>query len=729
MFFKDLTMPANSRNTITTFLGYNHSAKISDGEFFEMENLSSDEYPLLSPRKKRDCILSLASNDWVTVDAKLSNAYRLQVSGGSMDFLTEMLPAEEKETFTVEFLADDALVEQVEVTGRMYKGDKLTETVAAREGTNGYRVSTQNCDRVRLAITVTFKHIEKLTEEKAKGCLQDITIRMLNRNIRGMLLKEGKLAYMVGSKLYYDNVEYDFTAYIPKEDDYRTEQQLLALGAYILIFPLGLYLNTADTKDMGTLGAAYLAGEHEMQVTFSLADASGKAITASTEKPENPKNGAYWLDTSREPNGLYRYSEGTAMWVSVASTYIRISMNFTDEAEIRFPDMFEEGDAVFMDSGIDGIDEGSVIVKKDTVKNDSGKITGGYIVVKGLLNKQVIKTVSGTEPMKFERRIPKLDYVCVSNNRVWGCHHGTEDGKVINEIYASKLGDAKNWYSYAGASTDSYTLSMGDDDEFTGAYTYQGYPMFFKENKVYKIYGAYPAAYQLYTYDCRGVQKGSHRSLAVINEYLMYKSVRDVCIFDGGTPVSISAALGNTKYFNAAAGSCQGKYYLSMEDAAGETVLFAYDVEKSLWHREDTLHLMEFAYNNNDELYGRNLNTIYGFGNAKEQFRQDAMHGEATIQWMAQTGEVGIDTFEYKAVRKLLIRARMPYTSRVEVSIQYDEKDWEIIETLQGEGMIHTYEVPIHPQRHEIIRIRLRGIGDCRIYAMAWETATGSEKK
>ena len=80
-------------------------------------------------------------------------------------------------------------------------------------------------------------------------------------------------------------------------------------------------------------------------------------------------------------------------------------------------------------------------------------------------------------------------------------------------------------------------------------------------------------------------------------------------------------------------------------------------------------------------------------------------------------------------MRKLLIRARMPYTSRVEVSIQYDEKDWEIIETLQGEGMIHTYEVTIHPQRHEIIRIRLRGIGDCRIYAMAWETATGSEKK
>jgi len=31
-------------------LGYNHNRTIGNGEFFEMENLSSDEYPMMSPR-------------------------------------------------------------------------------------------------------------------------------------------------------------------------------------------------------------------------------------------------------------------------------------------------------------------------------------------------------------------------------------------------------------------------------------------------------------------------------------------------------------------------------------------------------------------------------------------------------------------------------------------------------------------------------------------------------
>ena len=35
------------------FRGYNHNRIIRDDEFFDMENLSGDEYPLLAPRKPR----------------------------------------------------------------------------------------------------------------------------------------------------------------------------------------------------------------------------------------------------------------------------------------------------------------------------------------------------------------------------------------------------------------------------------------------------------------------------------------------------------------------------------------------------------------------------------------------------------------------------------------------------------------------------------------------------
>ena len=54
------------------------------------------------------------------------------------------------------------------------------------------------------------------------------------------------------------------------------------------------------------------------------------------------------------------------------------------------------------------------------------------------------------------------------------------DGKAVNEIYASKLGDFKNWNCYAGRSTDSYVATRGSDGPFTGAADYLGSPLFFR---------------------------------------------------------------------------------------------------------------------------------------------------------------------------------------------------------------------------------------------------------
>lgn len=42
-----------SREFIDAFRGYNHNLRISDGEFYDMSNLTSDYFPLLSPREPR----------------------------------------------------------------------------------------------------------------------------------------------------------------------------------------------------------------------------------------------------------------------------------------------------------------------------------------------------------------------------------------------------------------------------------------------------------------------------------------------------------------------------------------------------------------------------------------------------------------------------------------------------------------------------------------------------
>ncbi len=53
MHYPTLTAPAVTRQTVDVFGGYHHSHRIRDGEFYHMENLTSDRYPLLSPRGRR----------------------------------------------------------------------------------------------------------------------------------------------------------------------------------------------------------------------------------------------------------------------------------------------------------------------------------------------------------------------------------------------------------------------------------------------------------------------------------------------------------------------------------------------------------------------------------------------------------------------------------------------------------------------------------------------------
>ena len=42
-----------SRALIEEFRGYNHNLRIAENEFYDMQNLTSTYYPLLSPRGKR----------------------------------------------------------------------------------------------------------------------------------------------------------------------------------------------------------------------------------------------------------------------------------------------------------------------------------------------------------------------------------------------------------------------------------------------------------------------------------------------------------------------------------------------------------------------------------------------------------------------------------------------------------------------------------------------------
>jgi hypothetical protein len=341
-----------------------------------------------------------------------------------------------------------------------------------------------------------------------------------------------------------------------------------------------------------------------------------------------------------------------------------------------------------------------------------------YIVVTGIIE----KVATQDAPITVSRKMPNMDFIIESENRLWGCRYGEAlNGEIVNEIYASKLGDFKNWNCFMGISTDSYAATVGTDGQFTGAITHLGYPLFFKENCVHKIYGNYPANYQIQTTACRGVQKGCERSLAIVNETLYYKARSAICSFDGSLPVEMSSALGEMTYGKAVAGTLGNKYYISMQDVNGQYHLFVYDTLKGMWHREDDTQVVDFC-NCRGDLYfidyaDNQIKTVRGTGITEN----------ASIKWKAITGVIGTDSPDKKYISRMDVRMSLEVGARVGFYAEYDSSgEWEHLFTMTG-TKLGSFAVPIRPKRCDHLRLKIDGIGDAKIYSICKTVEQGSD--
>ena len=613
MKYPTLTEIATNREMVDAFRGYNHNLRISEGEFYDMQNLTSTHYPVLSPRGKRGVYSSPA-------------------------------------------------------------------------------------------------------------------------NPQGLIAKDA-LCYVADGKFYID--KYPINGLSLSD----SPKSLVSMGAYVVIFPDKKWVNTANynattmTFDedggYGDIDAAYetLSDEEGAVWTkFTLCKADGSSygdFTSSDSEPTSEDeipNGTLWLDTSSSPHALKMYSSNSGMWVSIATTYIKIESAGIDKA-------FEKYDGI----NIAGLGEGVVLNDhtasgaeiKGTVRDQLADLEGSaavwakgdnYIVIVGILDEE--KIISNK--ISITRKMPEVDYVIESNNRLWGCRYGlSNNGEFVNEIYVSKQGDFKNWNCFMGLSTDSYVASCGTDGKFTGAVTHLGYPLFFKENCMHKVYGNYPANYQIQTTACRGVQDGCSKSLAIVNEVLYYKSRTGVCAYDGSLPAEVSYALGNEVYSNAVACGHGNKYYISMQDILGKYHLFAYDTSKGMWHREDNTQVDLFCPCRGEVYFLSEgvIKTLFGSGT------QDT----TPVEWMAETGIIGAGNPDKKYVSRLTLRMAAEYGSRVDIYIDYDSEGvWNPVASLNG-ITLKTFAIPIRTRRCDHLRMRIVGKGEAKIFSIVKTIEQGSD--
>lgn len=518
------------------------------------------------------------------------------------------------------------------------------------------------------------------------------------------------------------------------------EKRLVGIGTKVLIWPDKMSFDTVSGT-LSALGSSWQQGG--VSLTVTPCDAAGVVYTPNlfgATEPESPENGDVWLKQAEDAPWSYRdalklYSTAGG-WQNILLNYCRVTCKGLGEA-------FKAGDTVTL-TGIPSVVKnayssdfsGDVVV--DDVAGDSvilsiapdiesvlyygTCVVTGQSVVWTAMDGKTTQTFDGPFPdVTAQRRVPDLDWLTEHNNRVWGC------SSTENVIYACKLGDATNWFSYRGTAADSYAVTVGSDGAFTGAATCMGYVLFFKENGLHKLYGTKPSDYQMSSIQCSGVAKGAHQSLCVINETLYYLSMDGVMAWDGSLPTKVSGALDAAKLSNvqsAVGGALDGRYYLHISRES--TRLLVYDTEKGLWSEEDVCSCDMTS--TGGQLYLWDGQALWAADPTREPDWQTTDGVETDIPFELVTGDVGLDGTEQRYLSRLTLRLDAECTSTVEVAVSYDGGAWETVASLAAQGSRRSYDLPFVPRRCGSLRLRLRGKGQITLRGLVRTIAPAKGK-
>lgn len=642
---------ARSQQVTDTFGGYNHNLKIPEGEFYEIENLCGDDYPLLATRKQRN---------------------------------TLQVPVENLQAM-------------------VSKGDKLYYI-------SGYDSTTKTCG--------FYADGKKVMDLAHAGSKRFVSMGAY------LLIWPDKVWYNTADGTH-GNMEKMFSAAAGTYLDHSQTSSSGPDGQEIYDIYVLWYIRpcSRDGKIVYTTGAAY--GEKRVVVVDGI-----EYHYLNFVKPKEPKNGDAYID--RETRTPYIYNGISKDWSAQDVPVMWLECKGIGSS-------FAPGDYIRV-SGIDpgtysGLNVGDN--PSDGVYREVLVTGENYIVLDAYAPTEAHGIMNDTPPaegyVKAAMDIPDMDYVIEAQNRLWGCKYGTVNGKLVNEIYASALGRFDVWHKYAGVSTDSYAASVGSDGRWTGAVNYQGYPLFFKEDRMHKVYVSASGAHRIQEYTMRGVQPGGAKSLAVVNGVLFYKARDCVCAYDGsGAPTDVSEKLnlnslsrpGST---TSIAVAYRDKYYLylQMNTPPGNRLLVL-DTRRGAWYRESLPNgsIVDFT-----EHLGSLLCAAGGIEEIAHDNQEPDLSGteEGNVAWSCETGLIGYSTVEQKYVSRFNIRMSLAQDAYMDVLVQYDSDGvWHNQGRIQGVGT-RTFMLPVRPRRCDHFRIRLEGSGDVRIYSFAKIFEAGSD--
>ena len=778
MLYPTLNPENTSRDFIDVFGGYNHNLRIQDNEFYDMQNMSSSKYPLLSSRPKRGAAPSsllppiggmvgmLYRSALYTVSYyQGSGAYPLHVYKGGTEiaqFLTDVPAAEKRELIMMGayliVLPDKVYVNTVDLTQTGY---------IEAEASTGSNPTIQLCTEDGSVISIDYAG-RTAPDNPSDGYVWLDTSNeppMIKKYFASNAMWSADIVNYI--KLTSDGLSADFAEGDGVKISGITAESFTHLNNTTI-------LKTKPDDDTMVLNAQFesvdgnyrffeVARDYASKSTIELisdvpvtADqfrgvkfvVGNKKVTCASNTASSYERGWKISDTFMLTNlnhNLTSINEYQNIAAAQAGNPARLFVQLENGETIKDPTTNDIH--VFVGDGEEQIpykiqvadSQAGYIILNNSEKIDVPASTTIYPLEYGDLAGRYIFTISFDLPVKAKtdtavlidpdfittqsgaitvsRKMPIMDFVFENQNRLWGCRYGENSaGETVNEIYASKLGDFKNWQCYQGVSTDSYTASCGTDGEWTGAISFLGKPTFFKENYIHTVYGSYPAQYQINSTVARGVQQGSNKSLAIINEVLYYLSSEGVCTYNGSLPVNISNAFGDIRYHGGIAAGFNGKYYISMRN--NSPVLMVYDTKRSLWHKEDNADI-EYMCSVADDIY------YIEDGNFRAMFSGT---DSSPVPWFAETGEYGLSMPDSKYISRLNLRLALDRDANAMISIQYDSSGiWEKLCNITRRD-IKPFTLPIKPRRCDHFRLKIEGNGGMRIYSISKTISQGGDR-
>ena len=445
-------------------------------------------------------------------------------------------------------------------------------------------------------------------------------------------------------------------------------------------------------------------------------------------------------DTVSEIERYVTFGDAEHVSIEVTQDIEYTTVRVQKDGDRKFSDYFKVGDVLkYRLSRIGELTDGSAIIR-DISESST------FTVLK--FDPEVIEAGEFDQGY-FIHECPRIERAVVHKNRIFGYANG--------EMFASADGDCRNFYKFEGLASDSWSGRTADENDITGVFEYSGYPLFFTETSLCRIYGDGGNEFTVSEMRMPGVMAGCSESLATAQGILYYVSAEGVMRYTGNYPTLISEEWNERPTGVCVAGS-DGERYRVTVSRGDEYVTFCY--RDGMWHIEDRslyktygyfyiapylYKLTECVLEHTEPIVLTEHQTAvikYGPAEDEDEYEEDSAgwklafpDAEAQNEWALTFGDFygtaagTVYVPEPNKVSMVKIVIRIELAGYADVSVNYDsEADWTLVKRLTSTAK-RTHTLALVPRRCDHFKIRIAGKGTASVYELTREMIVGSTLK